>query len=133
MPLDNSARGQPSKSAMETDAKVTRGVLWTVGEVHFLTTPLRTFSPLAAISRQFARWLRDYERVFMQDAQPGPWDYYLEGSIRNSDAPIFAHPQAARALGQGQYFIADDDNDHVVERVVRALLLRGVEGITDGA
>src|SRR5687767_13224566 len=42
-----------------------RRVLWTAGEVHFLPTPLRTLFPkLDAISRRFAKWLRNFDCVF---------------------------------------------------------------------
>jgi hypothetical protein len=64
---------------------------------------------------------------------PGDWDYYLEGSIRNYDDKVFALPSAMDALRRGQYFVADNDDDFVLDKVCKSLRLRGVEGITPEA
>jgi hypothetical protein len=109
-----------------------RGVLWTAGEVHFLPTPLKQVCPeLHAVSRRFGRWLARFDLVFSRKAPGGAWDYYLEGSIRNRDSDVFALPGAMAVLREGGTFIAEEDTDEVVERLCRALRLRGVEGITD--
>ena len=39
---------------------------------------------------------------------------------------IFALPEGMQALNEGHYFVADDDNEHVVETVVKSLRLRGI-------
>jgi len=107
-----------------------RGVLLTAGEVHFLPSPLRkAFPALHRISQDFHRWLRQFDCVFSQSSKLREWDYYLEGRLRNFDPDIFALPQAMAALRREQYFIADDDTETTVDKLCKALRLRGVEGI----
>ena len=107
-----------------------RGVLTTVGEVHFLATPLSKFSRLQEINRQFRKWLQQSPCVFAQGI-PGVhnWDYYLEGSIRNLDPEIYAFSTAMAALEGGAYFVSESDNAHVLDLVCQRLALRGVDGI----
>jgi hypothetical protein len=108
-----------------------RGVLHTAGEVHFLPTPLRQqFPVLHRLSRRFSSWLSSFPCVF-EGSSRGDWDYYLEGSLKNRDGKIFALPSAFAALQRGQYFVADDDNDFVIDKLCRSLRLRGVAGITE--
>jgi hypothetical protein len=103
-----------------------RGVLWSAGEVHFLTKNLRRRYPgLDRVRRQFETWIRERDLVY--DGRPGDWDHFLEGSIRNLDAPVFAFPGAAAALRDGAYFISDDDNEAVLDELCRRLALRGVD------
>jgi hypothetical protein len=106
-----------------------RGVLWTVGEVHIRATPLRkVFPELNAVKARFLNWLRSFECVFSGESECRvEWDYHLEGSVRNYDAPIFASPSGLSALRSGQYFVSDDDNDLVLEDLCRSLRLRGVQ------
>jgi hypothetical protein len=108
-----------------------RGVLWTVGEVHFLSTPLKLFPKLEKIKSAFRNWLKGFECVYsgVQLGKVGQWDYFLEGSIRNFDPEVFALPKGMELLRQGQYFVADGDNDWVLDKVCRALKLRGITGI----
>jgi len=109
-----------------------RGVLWTAGEIHFLPTPLREqFPSLHRISRRLAAWLASFPRIFERPNNPGDWDYYLEGTLRNSDPSIFALPAAMTALRQGQYFVSDDDTDFLLDKLCKSLRLRGVTGITE--
>ncbi len=104
-----------------------RVVLRTAGELHFLPTPLRKLFPkLDAISHQFAKWLGGFDLVYEAPGKCGEWDYYLEGSLRNGDGPIYALPEAMTALRAGRYFISDSDNDFVLDKLCRALRLRGV-------
>lgn len=107
-----------------------RGVLTTVGEVHFLATPLSKFPRLQEINRQFRKWLQQLPCVFAQ-GNPGvhDWDYYLEGSIGNLDPEIYAFSTAMAALAGGAYFVSDGDNDYVLDLVCQQLALRGVEDI----
>jgi hypothetical protein len=109
-----------------------RGVLWTAGEVHFLTANCRErFPALHAVSRRFRSWLRGFECVFEQKpGARGDWNYYLEGSLQNYDSSIYALPSAMDALRRGQYFVGDDDNELVLDTICKSLHLRGVEGIT---
>jgi len=69
--------------------------------------------------------------VFARSSGAGDWDYYLEGTLKRSDSKIFALPAAFSALQRGQYFVADDDNEFVLDKLCRSLRLRGVKGITD--
>lgn len=107
--------------------QVKRGVLWTVGEVHFLASPLRSLFPeLHRVGKDFARWLGGHDCVFSGPSGPHEFNYYLEGSIRNYDSPVQAFPAALAALAQGQYFVAEEDNDVRLDQLCRALRLRGV-------
>lgn len=108
--------------------QVKRGVLWTVGEVHFLASPLRSLFPeLHRVGRDFARWLGGQDCVFSIKSGPHEFDYYLEGSVRNYDSPVHAFPAAREALAQGQYFVGDDDNGARLDQLCRALRLRGLD------
>jgi hypothetical protein len=106
--------------------RVRRGILWTVGEVHFLATPLRKrFPALHKVSSAFSKWLSACSRVYPDEN--GQFNYYLEGSIRNFDSPVFAFESGLAALRAGKYFVADEDNEHVLDNLCRQLRLRGVE------
>lgn len=105
-----------------------RGVLWTVGEVHFLATPLRQLFPeLYKVSSRFSRWLSARDCIFSRTSGSNPYDYYLEGSVRNFDCPIYAFESGLAAIRRERYFVAERDNDFVLDRVCRSLSLRGVE------
>jgi hypothetical protein len=106
-----------------------RGALTTVGEVHFLTTPLSQFPGLNRVSERFHTWLSQHPCVFSRRSPISEWDYFLEGSTRNSDSDIFALPGGLEALKSGAYFIAHGDSASVVDRVCRQLELRGIAGI----
>lgn len=108
--------------------QVKRRALWTVGEVHFLATPLRGLFPeLHCVGRDFARWLGTHDCVFSRKSGTNEFDYYLEGSIRNYDPPVYAFASALAALATGQYFVAQDDNDLRLDQLCQALRLRGVD------
>lgn len=108
--------------------KARRGVLWTVGEVHLLATPLRQLFPeLHKISSRFSRWLSARDCIFARTSASNPYDYYLEGSVRNFDCPIYAFESGLAAIRRERYFVAERDNDALLDRVCRALSLRGVE------
>jgi hypothetical protein len=108
---------------------VRRGILWTVGEVHFLPTPLRsTYPQLHAVSTALRRWFETFDCVFWN--RPGhrnEWDYYLEGSVRSRDPPVYALTGGLEALRRGQYFVAAEDNDFVLDKLCSQLRLRGVQ------
>jgi len=108
--------------------QVRRGTLWTVGEVHFLSTPLRQrFPRLHHINTAFAKWLASHQCIYSNKSHANEYNYYLEGSAQCYDAPIYAFETAMLALSNGQYFVSEGDNEHVLERVCRSLRLRGVE------
>ena len=130
-PLSMSADGNidPKASPLATvfPPRLRRGVLWTVGEVHFLPTPLRKLFPgLHSISVAFSRWLSERDCVFSVDRATDDFSHYLEGSVRNHDQPIFAFPSGLAALRSGRYFVGDDDNEYMLDRLCTALRLRGV-------
>lgn len=106
-----------------------RGILWTVGEVHFLATPLRKrFPALHKISSEFEKWLISFECVFSMNPGYNPeWNYYLEGSVRNFDPPVFAFPSGLAALRAGRYFVSDDDTEALLDRLCMSLRHRGIE------
>jgi len=107
--------------------QVRRGVLWTVGELHLLASPLRQFPELQKISARFSRWLSARECIFTRTSANNPYDYYLEGSVRTFDRPIFAFESALTELRTGRYFVAERDNESHLDRVCQTLRLRGVE------
>lgn len=106
--------------------EVHRGVLWTVGEVHFLTRPLRKHFPaLYKISVAFKEWLSLHQCVF-SSGQQSEFDYCLEGNCRGY-GDIYALPSGLAAIRHGQYFVGDSDNDYVLDRVCKTLRLRGID------
>jgi hypothetical protein len=98
-----------------------RRTLWTDGEVLFTPTPFRRqFPALHRTCQSFAKWLRGFDLVFGQKSgSPSDWNYYLEGGIQNSDAELFALPQAKEALSHGQYFVHHRDKESRLETVSR--------------
>ncbi len=56
----------------------------------------------------------------------GEWSYYLEGSVKNYDPPVFALPSGFRALKAGQYFVAEDDTATRLDELCSSLRLRGI-------
>jgi len=108
--------------------RVRRGILWTVGEVHFLPSPLRErFPRLNKISTSLKKWLQTFECVYSN--KPGhrnDWNYYLEGAVKNFDPPIYALRGSLEALRRGQYFVAEDDTDLVLDKLCSRLRLRDV-------
>jgi hypothetical protein len=108
--------------------RVRRGQLWTVGEVHFLPTPLRQqFPGLHKVNSSFGTWLSQLECVYSNKRQNNQFGYYLEGSVKNYDPPVFAFEFGLRALQDGRYFVADDDSEARLDSLCQALRLRGVE------
>src|SRR5436190_9180578 len=111
--------------------QVRHGILWTAGEVQFLAERMRSSFPgLQRVLTNFRQWLRAFPVVFRQPRLPetsgGPWDYYLEGGIRNVSDEVFALPAGMTALGRGQYFVWQEDSEGRLDTVLRMLRLRGV-------
>ena len=108
--------------------RVRRAILWTVGEVHFLATPLRRRYPaLHKVSSAFSKWLGGFECVHSNKRTNNEFTYYLEGSVQNSDPPIYAFESGQRALLAGRYFVSDEDNDFVLDALCKKLRLREVQ------
>jgi hypothetical protein len=106
--------------------RVRRGILWTVGEVHFLSTPVRKrFPALHRVSSAFSDWLSTRHCGYSD--QNDEFGYYLEGSIKNFDSAVFAFESGLRALRAGRYFVADDDTEFLLDQLCQKLRLRGVE------
>ncbi len=111
--------------------QVRHGILWTAGEVQFLPESMRSSFPgLQKVLTSFRQWLRTFPVVFRQPRLPetsgGPWDYYLEGGIRNVSDEVFALPAGMAALERGQYFVWQGDSEGRLDTVLRMLRLRGV-------
>jgi hypothetical protein len=127
-PLDSDAKKSPLVNVFMPVQK--RGVLTTIGKVHFLATPISAFSGLRKVNTRFREWLGANPCVYSHRPDfTHDWDYFLEGSAKNHDADIFALSAGMVALQNGSCFVADQDNEAVLGRVCRALELRGVEGI----
>mgnify|MGYP003108986533 CR=1 FL=1 len=106
---------------------VRRDILWTTGAVHFLTKPVSQYPEIAKIRRAFAAWIASHPLAYdpHRNAE-NAFAYYLEGTSPNS-GPLFGLPSGMKALSSGRYFVAESDNEHVLDRVCRTLRLRGVE------
>jgi hypothetical protein len=127
-PLDSDAKMSPVVNVFLPARK--RAVLTTIGEVHFLATPLSAFPALNRINKRFREWLSACPCVYSHKPDfAHEWDYFLEGNAKNKDPDIFALPGGMAALQGGAYFVAADDNDARLDLVCRALQLRGVEGV----
>ena len=108
--------------------RVKRGILWTVGEVHVLATPLRQrFPALHKVTTAFSKWLSQLECVHSNKRTNNEFTYYLEGSAQNWNPPIYAFDSGYRALLSGRYFVSDEDNDFVLDNLCKKLRLREVE------
>jgi hypothetical protein len=128
-PINSDTKKSPVVSVFLPVLK--RGVLTTIGEVHFLATPLSVFPGLNRVNKRFRDWLSANPCVYSHKPSfVHEWDYYLEGSVKNWDAEIFALPAGMQALKNGAYFVAGDDNDFVLDRVRLSLELRGVDGLS---
>jgi hypothetical protein len=108
--------------------KVRRGVLWTVGEVHFLTTNMAdAFPELERMRRKFQTWLKQFPVVWeRQRGGEEGYGYYLEGGSKNVADRIFGLPLGLAAFEAGQDFVADHDNEHRLDSLCKVLRLRGV-------
>lgn len=131
-PLNHDSAGRIDSNASPVVTiylpQVRCGVLWSVGEVHFLATPLRAqFPVLHKISLAFSKWLAELPCVFSSKSTNNEFAYYLEGSIRNQDAPVFAFSSGRDALQSGRYFVGQNDNEQVLNVLCKTLCLRGVE------
>jgi hypothetical protein len=130
-PLVHDARGHidPALSPVATlfSPRVRRAALWTVGEVHFLPTQMRRkFPALHRTAADLAKWLSCFQCVFAL-GEPSEFSYYLEGSVRNADSPIYALPSGLDALGDGRYFVSEGESDGRVDALCQQLRLSGVE------
>ena len=107
--------------------KVRRSTLWTVGEVHFLYKSKAGFSDLERLRRKFQKWLQSHPIAWerQQDGRDG-YGYYLEGGIQNIAEKVFALPTGGAALEAGRYFVAEGAGDYELDRICKALRLRGV-------
>lgn len=127
-PLESETKKSPAVFVYLPAQK--RGVLTTIGEVHFLGTPLSAFPGLNNINKRFRAWLAKNPCVFSHRPDfAHEWNHFLEGSAKNWDPDIFALPGGLAALKSGCYFVPGYDNDFVLDRVCRTLELRGVEGL----
>ena len=92
--------------------QIRRGALWSVGEVHFLSTPLRQqFPGLHKIRSAFSKWLAAHECVYSNERKEHKFEYLFEGSVKNYDPPIYAFCSGLVALRAGRYFVSEGDNE----------------------
>lgn len=105
---------------------VRRQILWTVGEVHFLTMPLSQFSELQRLRRSFIAWFDEFPLICdNHPSGPHEFDYYLEGSAKNY-GPIRAFPSGLSALRSERYFVSCRETDGALSTLSKTLRLRGV-------
>lgn len=130
-PLTQTSDGSPDATMSPLVSiffpKVRRSTLWTVGEVHFLYKSKAGFSDLERLRRRFQKWLQSHPIAWerQQDGREG-YGYYLEGGIQNIAEKVFALPTGGAALEAGQYFVAEGAGDYELDRICKALRLRGV-------
>lgn len=107
--------------------KTRRSALWTMGEVHFCSKG-GLFPKLERLRRRFQGWLWEKPVVWERkhDGTEG-YGYYLEGSIKNIADTVYAFPAGLSAFQSGQYFVAEHDNEGVIDTLCKALRLRGVD------
>lgn len=132
MTAPNEADAKRSPVVLVIFPQVTRGILWSTGEVQFLPERIAdTFPELQKVLGRFRRWIRSFPLVFRQPKFPetsgGPWDYYLEGGIRNFCDEVFALPIGMAALERGRYFVWRAGDEGSYEDLMKQLRLRGVE------
>ena len=53
--------------------------------------------------------------------------HFLEGSVQNIARQIFALPSGLEALNEGQFFVANSDNEVVLDGLCKTLRLRGIK------
>lgn len=124
---DGTVDAQASPIVTVVPPRITHASLWTVGEVHFLTRGLsKQYPKLYRVSQAFGDWLKSYACVYSLADREGKYSYYLEGSVRNEDSPIFAFQSGLEALQNERYFVGSRDNDLRLDAVCRNLRLRGV-------
>jgi hypothetical protein len=107
--------------------RVRRQILWTVGEVHFLSMPLSQFPALESMRRSFLRWFEEFPLIY--DHSPTgqhEFDYYLEGSAMNW-GPIRAFPSGMIGLQSERYFVSCRETDGSPSTLCKKLRLRGVD------
>ena len=111
-----------------TAPRLLRGVIWTAGEVEFLSTPLRrTFPGLHRLSKQFLAWLSELPR-----AHPDPssdevaFSYFLRGELLNFDSPLFVFPSAMDALRRRTFFVGSHVGAAYIDTLCRELRLQGI-------
>ncbi len=110
---------------------VQRQILWTVGEVHFLSMPLSQFPALESMRRSFLRWFEKFPLIYDHDPTgPHEFDYYLEGSAMNW-GPIRAFPTGMSALNSERYFVSCRETDGSLSTLCKKLRLRGVDCAAD--
>jgi hypothetical protein len=117
---------QNSPAVSVFSARARREILWTLCEVHFLASRSGRAGRLYSVKRRFETWIRGFELV--HSPTNSAFDYFLEGSAASCEA-IWASPSAASQLRAGRYFVCDDDNDFVLDRLARKLALRGLVGV----
>ncbi len=131
-PLAHNEDGSPDATGSPLvsiyNPKIRKSSLWTIGEVHFLWRGASRFPALGRMRKRFQNWLRERPVVWerSQDGLEG-YGYYLEGTVRNISDSIYAFPDGLAAYRTGQYFVAESDNEFVLDRVCRTLQLRGID------
>lgn len=107
--------------------KVRRGALWTVGEVHFLHKS-KDFPALERLRKRFQAWINKSPVIWNRKHEGDEtYGYYLDGTVKNVADAVFALPSGLTAYETGQYFVAESDNEGVLDRVCSALRLRGFD------
>ncbi|XQE65148.1 hypothetical protein ACOAPY_10585 [Pseudomonas sp. P3C3] len=127
---DESGNINPKLSPVATIflPKIRRGIIWTIGEVHFLSTPFRQQYPLLyKISLAFKKWLSGHTLIYSSKRNDNKFSYYLEGSAKSQGSDIYAFPTGLDEIMAGRYFVNEGDNEARLDKICGYLRLRGLE------
>jgi hypothetical protein len=103
--------------------------LFTLGRFFFPQPELsRRFPAIARIRRKVESDLKGTTVLWTRGAtEPGQFDYYLEGSIRNQLRMVYGMHSSIPYLRQEGYFVLGDESEPFMETLRRKLALRGVK------
>ena len=106
-----------------------RGILVTVGEVHFFPSNLaRAFPGLERVRRRFKSWLDTNSVAYdRKDSHRPESTYFFESGILNVADRITALPSGEALLTNGTYFVPDRSPELMLDILCKTLRLRGID------
>ena len=125
---EGQADGSQSPIVIIYPPRIRRGLLWTAGQVCFLTKRKSKPGPaMAKLQSSFRKWLDTFPVVGGHDsAGEIEFHHYLVGANWGFATRIVALPSGMEALLRGQFFVNYEDNDFVLDKVCGVLRLSGI-------
>jgi hypothetical protein len=80
-----------------------RGVLTTIGEIHFLATPLSAFPALNKVNKRFREWLKEYPGIYTHQSFAVLTEHdiaRLEVAMQNTPAMGIGNGVASRSASR---------------------------------